>query len=76
MSYKSLFVNNLHNDVTKAELKKKFSIVGDLDSVHIQHKDGHCFAYINFTYPGHGRFVSLKISKSISAGRRCILVTL
>ena len=60
MSFKSLFVDNLHDEVTEAMLKQKFSVVGAVDSVHIHYKGERCFAYINFTYPGHGKFFAIR----------------
>ena len=55
MSGKSLFVNNLHYDVTEEMLEQKFSVAGDVTDVEL-HKNPHCCAYVYFKHHHEGSY--------------------
>ena len=48
MSCKSLFVLNVHEDVTEGMLKQKFSVAGKVLLVKKKQKGDKYYAYINF----------------------------
>lgn len=61
MKRASLYVGDLHPDVTEAELQQTFGKVGPLLSVRLcRDRVTHhslCYAYVNFLLPYDGNFV-------------------
>ena len=57
MSHKSLFVLNVHPDVTEDMLKKKFSVSGNVLSAYKKKKGSNYYAYINFEKHEEGRLI-------------------
>jgi len=54
MSAKSLFVNNLHYEITEKMLRDKFSVAGEVMAVELR-KHQHC-AFIYFRNHSDGKF--------------------